>query len=144
MTQTVDSELTTRLRERGQRVTSQRLILHRALRDIGRHATADEVLRVASERLPNLSLPTVYATLDLFEDLGLVRRVQAGSGSALYDPRGEEHGHFACRRCGRVIDLDATVETAPAIKAARSAGLHADRAEVVVTGLCDVCARASA
>src|SRR5436189_3019926 len=122
-----DAELMAALRARGQRVTSQHLILHRALRDLGRHATAEELLRAAEERLPNLSLPTVYASLELFEELGVVRRVAVGSGPVLWDPRPEPHQHFSCRRCGRVVDLDVRVRPGAAIDAARRAG-HAPEA----------------
>jgi Fe2+ or Zn2+ uptake regulation protein len=135
-----DEQLARRLRERGQRVTPQRVILHRALREIGSHATAEQVLAVASSRLPNLSLPTVYATLDLFEELGIARRVSAGGGAVRYDPRVERHPHFACRRCGRVVDLEAPVDDGPALAAARRAGMHPDDAELVVSGLCADCA----
>src|SRR5215210_2348996 len=108
-TPTTDAELSAALRARGQRVTSQRLILHRALRELDRHATAEELLRSAEERLPNLSLPTVYSSLELFEELGVVRRVSVGAGPVLWDPRPDAHEHFACRRCGRVVDLDVRV-----------------------------------
>jgi Fe2+ or Zn2+ uptake regulation protein len=138
---TTDAELAAALRARGQRVTSQRLILHRALRELDRHATADELLRTAEERLPNLSLPTVYSTLELFEQLGIVRRVAAGSGSVLWDPRPDEHQHFACRRCGRVVDIDVRVRTTAAIDAARAAGHSPGGAQVLVVGVCDACAR---
>jgi len=138
---THDAELSAALRARGGRVTSQRLILHRALRELDRHATAEELLRVASERLPNLSLPTVYATLELFEELGVVRRVAVGSGPVLWDPRPEPHQHFACRRCGRILDLDVRVRAGAAIEAARAAGHAPDGAQLLVMGLCDACAR---
>src|ERR671929_1809379 len=121
-----DAELAVALRARGQRVTAQRVILHRALRELDRHATADELLRSAEPRLPNLSLPTVYATLELFEELGVVRRVGGGPGPVLWDPRPEEHQHFACRRCGRVLDLDVRVRASHALDAARSAGHQPD------------------
>ena len=141
-TATYDSELTAALRERGQRVTSQRLILHRALRELDRHTTAEELLRAAGRRLPGMSLPTVYATLELFEELGVARRVEAGGGAVLWDPRAEEHQHFSCRACGRVTDLDATVRAAGAMEAARAAGHSPDRAELVVVGLCADCSAA--
>ncbi|MDX6642867.1 MAG: Fur family transcriptional regulator, stress-responsive regulator [Solirubrobacteraceae bacterium] len=142
-TRTHDSELTAALRARGQRVTSQRLILHRTLRDLGRHTTAEELLREAGDRLPGVSLPTVYATLELFEELGVARRVEVGGGPVLWDPRAEDHQHFACRRCGRVVDLDATVRADGALRAARAAGHSPDTAQVVVVGLCDRCAAAA-
>ena len=84
-----DAQLSAVLRARGQRVTSQRLILHRALRELDHHATAEELLRASEDRLPNLSLPTVYATLELFEELGVVRRIAGGPGPVLWDPRPE-------------------------------------------------------
>jgi Fe2+ or Zn2+ uptake regulation protein len=138
---TADAELSASLRARGQRVTSQRLILHRALRERGRHTTAEELLRSAADRLPNLSLPTVYATLELFEELGVVRRVAVGAGPVLWDPRPDPHQHFVCRRCGRILDLDVRVRAGAAMDAARAAGHAPDHAQILVTGVCDACAR---
>src|ERR671932_963101 len=127
-----DHELAAALRARGHRVTAQRVILHRALRELDRHATADELLRSAAARLPNLSLPTVYSTLELFEKLGVVRRVAAGAGPVRWDPRPDEHQHFACRVCGRTLDLDATARADAALAATRAAGQAPDGAQVMV------------
>jgi Fe2+ or Zn2+ uptake regulation protein len=134
-----EAVLVGRLRDRGQRVTSQRIVIHRALRELDRHVSAEQVLREVRDRLPNVSLPTVYATLELFRELGVVRRLGVAGGSALYDPRGERHQHFLCRGCGRVIDLDVSVDAAAAQRAARRAGLAPEESSVVVTGLCDRC-----
>jgi Fe2+ or Zn2+ uptake regulation protein len=135
-----DARLRAALLEAGLRVTSQRLVLHRVLvTDLGRHATAEEVARSAADRLPGLSLPTVYATLELLVGLGLARRVATG-GATLFDPRTEAHEHFACTACGRVSDLDPALDTAPAVAAARRAGMQVAQVEVVVTGRCAACA----
>jgi Fe2+ or Zn2+ uptake regulation protein len=135
-----DDRLLNALRAGGHRVTSQRLVLFRVLADLGRHASAEEIARVAADRLPGLSLPTVYATLELFEGLGLVRRVDTGGPATLFDPRVEAHAHFACRSCGAVLDLDAPVDDAAARAAARAAGAQADDVAVVVRGRCANCA----
>ena len=58
--------------------------MHRLLRDRDRHVSAEELLSEASERLPGVSLPTVYSTLELFEQLGIVRRVNGGGGTLLW------------------------------------------------------------
>ena len=137
---TADDTLVAALRERGQRVTPQRLLILGALRDLDRHVTAEEVLAAVADRLPNASLPTVYAALDLFEELGIVRRVPAPGGATLYDPRTAPHQHLTCRECGRVEDLDVAVDAARALRAAQRRGFQADGAELVVTGLCDRCA----
>ena len=83
---------------------------------------------------------TVYSTLELFERMGVVRRIAAGPGPALYDPRVDEHQHLVCTRCGRVDDLDAGVDSASALRAARRSGFEPSGAELVVSGLCARCA----
>jgi Fe2+ or Zn2+ uptake regulation protein len=114
------------------------------LGDLDRHVAAEEVLRAAEPRLPNLSLPTVYATLDLLAKLGAVRRVVAPGGAALYDPRAEAHHHLACRSCGRVVDVDGALDATPLLAAARAAGARPEGVQVVLSGLCADCAAAAA
>jgi Fe2+ or Zn2+ uptake regulation protein len=134
-----DSRLREQLHARGQRVTPQRLLIHRALLQLGRHASAEEVLAQVSDSLPGASLPTVYSTLELFEQLGIVRRLSARGGATLYDPRRDPHHHFVCRRCGKVEDLDAELDVSGALRRARRAGFQPDGAELVLTGLCADC-----
>jgi Fe2+ or Zn2+ uptake regulation protein len=137
-----DAELSELLRDRGLRATSQRVVMHRLLRERDRHLTAEELLSEASEQLPGVSLPTVYATLELFEQLGIVRRVNGGGGTLLWDTRAEAHGHMICRRCGRIEDMEIPVDLERARRAAARAGFKPDRAEVVVGGLCRECSAA--
>jgi Fe2+ or Zn2+ uptake regulation protein len=138
-TDTLDRELTELLRRRGQRVTAQRLMLHRVLRRRDAHVTAEEAMRAVEGELPNVSLPTIYATLDLFEELGLVRRLAMEGGPTLFDSRTTEHNHVACRRCGRVDDIEVPVDDARMLRAARAAGYEPERTDVVVVGLCSSC-----
>lgn len=133
------TDLTATLHARGQRVTVQRVVLHDALTELGRHATAEEIARAAAPRLPGLSLPTVYATLELFAELALVRRVSTGGPAVLWDPRPEPHHHFLCRACGGVTDLDAPLDAGPALAAARAAGAAPEEADLVVRGRCAAC-----
>jgi Fe2+ or Zn2+ uptake regulation protein len=127
------------LRAAGYRVTPQRLVIHRALVDLGRHVGAEELLAAVDRQLPNVSLPTVYSALDALEDAGLVRRVSAGQGRALYDARPADHHHLVCRRCGAVGDLDADVVLTGALASAREHGFVPDGAEIVIRGLCSSC-----
>ena len=136
-----DRELSDVLRARGYRVTPQRLLINRALRELGRHAPAEEVRDAVGHHLPQMSLPTVYATLDLLHDLGLVRRVAVGGRPVLYDPRAENHDHVVCTACGRVEDLDVSVEASAAVEAARRRGFDAHEVAVVVSGRCASCDR---
>src|SRR3954463_10107888 len=140
---TDDSQLIEALRGRGQPVTPQRLVIHRLLRERNRHVSADELLDAVEERLSNVSLPTVYSTLELFEELGFVRRVGSVGGRVLWDSRLDDHHHVICSRCGKVEDIDVPVDASAAVTAARDAGFSDARAGLVVTGLCRACARAA-
>jgi Fe2+ or Zn2+ uptake regulation protein len=136
-----DEQLTAVLHDRGQRVTPQRLVINRALRELDRHVTAEEVLASVADRLPNVSLPTVYSALELFEDLGLVHRIGVSQGALLYDPRPEPHDHMVCDNCGKVEDIHAGVELQPAFARAKRGGFAPRRAEVRINGLCADCSR---
>jgi Fe2+ or Zn2+ uptake regulation protein len=139
-TSTIRESTEAALRAAGYRVTAQRLIIHETLVGLNRHVGAEELLDAVGERLPNVSLPTVYASLDALEEAGLVRRVAAGRGRALYDSRPVDHHHLVCRRCGSVEDLDARVPLGSAVASAKRHGFVVDGAEVVVHGLCTKCA----
>ena len=136
-----DAQLSAVLHERGQRVTPQRLVINRALHELNRHVTAEEVLASVADRLPNVSPPTVYSTLELFEELGVVRRLGVRHGAAVYDPRPEPHDHMVCDRCGRIEDLDGGTKLSRAVERAADAGFRPRRAEVRINGLCADCAR---
>src|SRR3954454_2227841 len=132
----VSENLSTALHERGMRVTPQRVLLHRALRELDRHVTADELLESVADRLPSVSLPTIYATLELLEQLGMVRRVQR-AGTTLFDPRTEPHHHLVCTSCGSVADLELELNSAELERAASGAhGFVPERVEAIVHGRC--------
>jgi Fur family ferric uptake transcriptional regulator/Fur family peroxide stress response transcriptional regulator len=137
---TIETSLAAALRDRGQRVTPQRLMVARVMSDLDRHVTADAVFDEVSRRMPGVSLPTVYATLDLLAGVGLVDRVTTERGAVIYDPRTDEHHHLVCRRCGAVSDVEGPVESGALLDAARSAGFAPDHAQVVVRGVCAACA----
>jgi Fe2+ or Zn2+ uptake regulation protein len=136
----METSLAAVLRERGQRVTPQRLMVARVMSDLDRHVTAEIVFDEVSRRMPGVSLPTVYATLDLLEGVGLVDRVTTERGAVIYDPRTDEHHHLVCRVCGAIADVEAPIEAEALLAAARSAGFAPDHAQVVVRGLCAACA----
>jgi Fe2+ or Zn2+ uptake regulation protein len=126
------------LHGRGQRVTPQRLMILRELRRRGHHATAEEIHRAVDGELPGMSTPTVYATLELFVELGLARRIETGT-AALYDARLDPHQHAICRRCGRVQDVDGKLSAGALLRAAQEAGFRPQGAELIISGVCGEC-----
>jgi Fur family peroxide stress response transcriptional regulator len=127
-------------REAGIRVTAQRLEVFRALAVAEDHPSAEAVLRRVRRRLPVVSLDTVYRTLALFEDKGLVRKV-AMDGPGRYDARRPAHHHLVCRRCRKVCDLDWPDfdELGPA--PTPTGWGEVERREAHLVGLCAACAR---
>ena len=139
VTATTHDDLNRALRARGLRVTPQRLAIASVVCDRRHHVTAEDVFQLVGDRMPGISLPTVYATLELLEDLGLIRRLATGGGTAVFDARTDEHHHLVCRRCGAIADLEAPADQAAVLDAARAAGFSPDDAQVVVRGLCSGC-----
>src|SRR5947209_19899514 len=125
-------DLVALLRERGQRVTSQRLVILRELRRHGGHATAEQIHRLVHRDLPGTSIPTVYAALDLLVELGLARKLDLGLGAALYDARTDAHQHAVCRRCGRIEDLDLDLDPGALVAAGGVGGFAPLGAELVI------------
>jgi Fe2+ or Zn2+ uptake regulation protein len=131
----LDTQLSAKLKARGQRVTMPRLMVHRFVAAAPRHVTAEDV----HAELPSLSFATIYSTLDLLEDLRLVRRVSTLEGAAVYDSRVDAHDHAVCRRCGRMFDVEpAVVQSGPAPE-----GFRVEHAVVQLVGLCCDCAAAA-
>jgi Fe2+ or Zn2+ uptake regulation protein len=134
-----DNELAVALHERGQRVTPQRIAIARALRRLDRHASAEDVAHAVTTELPNVSMPAVYATLELLAELGFARRLTVAPGAVLYDPRTDDHHHAVCSKCGRVLDVRAPLDAEPAFRSARGRGFKPDRVDLVVSGTCADC-----
>ena len=135
-----DDELIAALRAHGHRVTHPRLVVYRHLRTHQGHFAAERVHRDLVAEHPSLSPATVYATLDLLADLGLVRRMSTLRGVALYDTRTDDHQHLLCHECGAITDLDARVATGGARAAAAERGFQVEHATLQLTGLCAACA----
>lgn len=136
-----DDALRGLLRTRGMRVTSQRLVIHRALRERGGHLSSEQVHAIVSPTLPGISQQTVYSTLALLAELGVARRVPVPGGTARFEARVDDHHHTVCERCGAVEDLDVSMPVGSALDAARAGGFEASSASLAVVGLCSRCAR---
>jgi Fe2+ or Zn2+ uptake regulation protein len=136
------ADLAELLREQGMRVTSQRVLIHRALVDHGGHLSAEQVHELVQPALPGVTQQTVYSTLALLADLGVARRVAAPGTSTRFEARADPHHHMVCERCGAVEDLEVRVPVGRALGVSRESGFTPESASVVVVGLCEACAKA--
>jgi Fur family peroxide stress response transcriptional regulator len=129
------------LRTRGLSLTPQRRAIVRHLAERGGHWTAAELLESLTGEFPLASRATVYSTLALLRELGVVADVPAAGpgGEQRYDANPEPHQHFFCMRCGRLEDVPS--ECFPV---SIPEGTHLDfevrHFRVVAEGVCRSCA----
>lgn len=107
------SEISERLQRGGVRPTAQRIAIYNWLWEHRVHPVADTIGKALAELYPTLSRTTVYSTLKLFADAGLVTPLTIEEGELRYDVNVEFHAHFKCRVCGGVFDLELPAATIP-------------------------------
>ena len=98
-------ELLQALRRHGIQPTAQRLSVAQFVLETSSHPTADEVFEKVRRRSPTLSRATVYNTLNLFVEKGLLRPQVVREGALVFDPRVEKHHHFIDEETGEVHDV---------------------------------------
>ena len=127
------------LRQRGIQVTAQRLAVLRAVAGQP-HIMADGVAEVVRAEIGAISLQSVYDALGVLVAEGLIRRIQpAGSPARFEDRVGDNHHHLVCRICGRLVDVECAVGSAPCLTAVDDMGYEIDEAEVAYWGRCPDC-----
>jgi Fe2+ or Zn2+ uptake regulation protein len=100
----MDDEVISELRGKGYRITTARRAVLRALSGTRDHLTAEQVARAVHADSPDIDTSTVYRTLNLFEELGIVEHAHLGHGPAVYHV-GRTHQHLVCEECGAVTDV---------------------------------------
>jgi Fur family ferric uptake transcriptional regulator len=129
-----------RLRQRGYRLTPQRELILGAVERLG-HATPDEVLAEVRTHSTAVNASTVYRTLEVLEELGLVRHAHLSDRAPTYHSTTEhEHFHLVCRNCHRVISVDPDVLTPLSSRLAADHGFSVDVGHLTVFGTCGECA----
>lgn len=131
-----------RLRAAGHRSGSGRRAVIEVLARHGCLMTANDILAELRGRDRRIGFATVYRALETLSEIGAVRRVDPGTGSAAYepvDPSGDHHHHVVCDRCGDVAafaddQLERTIE-----QLSRRLGREIESHEVVLRGSCEDC-----
>ena len=134
-----DSEWRERLRSKGYRLTPQRELVLAAVNDLG-HATPDQILEQVRRQSSAVNISTVYRTLELLEELELVRHTHISDRAPTYHSRaGTEHVHLVCRGCERVTDAALADFGGLAETLIDRHGFEADVGHLTVFGRCRNC-----
>ena len=135
--------LRSELHARGLRMTPQRLLVLEAVIRLG-HATPDAVCAEVQSVASGVNLSTIYRTLELFEQLGLVRHAHLGSGSATYhSAAAAAHLHLVCDDCGAVAEADVEVAEDLVGRLRAAHGFTPDVEHMAISGRCAACSKAA-
>lgn len=136
----VMSDLIERLRNRQWRLTPQRRAIAETLDGSHVHYTAEEIHRLANERLPEISRATVYNTLNEMVSLGEVLEVTVDGRSKRYDPNvAHDHHHLVCEDCGIVRDVHPMGNPADWLPGDERHGFRVHDADIIFRGTCPDC-----
>jgi Fur family ferric uptake transcriptional regulator len=133
-------EVSALLRARGMRWTPQRRLLLRVLAESAGHVTAAELIDRCRSQDPDTTPSTVYRTLDVLEDLGLVSHAHGADGHEEYHVLPEtDHGHLHCKACGRSWNIEADEAGALVASLRRRRGFAVELSHLSVSGRCADC-----
>lgn len=132
------AELRDELKARGYRLTPQRQLVLEAVQRL-EHATPDVILREVQSIAPAVNITTVYRTLELLEDLHLVRHTHLDHGAPNYHLAGDEHVHLVCRGCGDVSEVGPELVDAMVGRLLADRGFQVDVGHLAVFGTCSRC-----
>lgn len=128
-------------RKAGAKLTHQRMEIFREVAQTGEHPDAENVFLGVRERMPTISLDTVYRTLWWLKELGLIMTLGTSRERTRFDANLSRHHHFVCVQCGRTRDFYSdTFDTLTLPESLTSIG-YAETTRVEVQGVCLQCAK---
>jgi len=122
------------------RLTKQRAAVMRALND-GSHLSAETILDRVRSELPGVSLGTIYRTLDILREIGLVQAFSFGGSAARYEATLEKHHHLLCQQCRALTNVPADGVSQIAREIAERAGYREVDFALTITGVCTNCSK---
>lgn len=127
------------LRSQGYRLTPQRLVILRVLREAKQHLTPLEVCQRSQQTMPGLTEATVYRTLSFLADNGLILRAHIGSGQLVYEIAGHDHHHVICRTCGQMAEIEHPLLSTLYQRLKEQTGYEIDSLHTTFFGMCPAC-----
>ncbi|SHH94868.1 Fur family transcriptional regulator, peroxide stress response regulator [Desulfofustis glycolicus DSM 9705] len=126
-------------REAGIKLTHQRMEIFREIAQTGDHPDVDRIFQRIRRRLPTVSLDTVYRTLWLLNDLGLVKTLGSSREATRFDANLEKHHHFICKNCGYTRDfVSSELDNLTLPESLQSFG-EVEATHIEVRGVCREC-----
>jgi Fur family peroxide stress response transcriptional regulator len=133
-------QMTRVLREKGCRLTPQRLALLKIIARGDGHHSVDQIYELIKTDFPTTSLATIYKTLSLLKDMGEVLEVNFAHLGSRYDGnKPYPHPHIVCTKCGQIIDSDFDALAELSLEMARKTGYQITHSQLNFFGRCPKC-----
>lgn len=137
-------DTTTRdLAGKGFRPTAQRALVLSVVQSADKHLTAAEIFERVRQRDPRVGYGTVYRSLHLLVEHGLIQELTFADQSSRYDGRTERHDHVHCTTCGVILDVEVPMALMATHVAEERSGFTIESHHTVFSGLCPTCRRAA-
>ena len=135
-------DIVNKLSQLGYRLTPQRMMVFSAIENSDDHISAEEIYAQVVAKYSHVNISTVYRTLELLKQLGLVTETDLGGGRVRYHPMDKgHHHHLVCRECGAIIDLDESELASLKDTLLRDYNFRADLRHLAVFGRCANCSK---
>lgn len=132
-----------RCRQHNLNITPQRLAIYEELIKSKNHPDSDDIFGKIKNIFPDISLDTVYRTLSKFAEIGLIHLVEGYGEAKRYDTDTNNHHHFRCRQCNKIVDfLDESYDNLKVPKAFQK-NFRVTNIKIILEGMCDECIKKS-
>lgn len=121
------------------RLTTQRQIILEELASVTSHPTANEVYDMVRRKLPRIGLGTVYRNLELMAESGIILKLEVGGTQKRFDATTDPHYHIRCMSCGKVDDINVSVQHEINMRAAEVSSYSILSHHIEFTGICKDC-----
>ncbi len=129
--------------EHGIAVTHQRQVLYETMQGMHGHPSPEEVYASVKERIPSISLATVYKNIHLFVQSGVLRELSMHHGTLRVETNKDPHHHLVCSVCKRVTDVEQDELGMGEPRLRLASGFVVERVSVDVIGVCSLCQAAA-
>jgi Fur family ferric uptake transcriptional regulator len=128
------------LKDKGYRLTPQRIMVIDALHSYDHHISAEEIYAQVKAKYPYANISTVYRTLELLKELNLVTEIDLGDGRVRFHPAEKgHHHHLVCNKCGKIIDLPESAVVVLSNSISRDYKFNAELKHLAIFGVCAEC-----
>lgn len=126
------------------RMTTQRAAILAEVQAAEKHLTAGEIYERVRRKYPTIAYGTVYRTLHLLAERGLIQEFPFGDQASRFDRRTDRHDHVHCTVCGELLDVDVPIAILARQVAAEQTGYQISGHQTVFSGICLECQRRGA